>query len=141
MVFFTVQAFSMELSAEQKELWEGVKTGWEVFKKGDMDVDLTANYHKDLIYWGWFDLFPRNHEKYVGMLKYFLLGKVKSYEIKPIEIRIVGNVAILMYSYNYTSLVDKNFYGKSTQTYIKQDGKWLFLGGMSGSGQNPSRCP
>jgi hypothetical protein len=141
-VFFTVQAFGMEMSAEEKEVWEKVTTAWEAFKKGDMDIDLTANMHKDLVYWNWGDLVPRDRERQAkGVWRHYRLGKVKSYDIEPIEIKIVGNVAILMYTYNYTNNMDRNYYNKAIHVYTKHDGKWVLLGGMSGDCKRPSRCP
>lgn len=138
--FFTVQAFGQELSAEQKEVWEVQKARWELLKKGETDIEkLKANFHKAMFYWGWGNLFPVNGDRYAEILR--SLVKVKSFELKPIEIKIFGSVAIVMYSYSYTNPWDRVISGRSTNIYMKQDGKWLLLSGMSSSCQNPSRCP
>jgi hypothetical protein len=66
---------------------------------------------------------------------------IQSYEIRPIEARLSGNVGILMYHYRVRTPLDEVVYGRIAATYIKQDGKWLFLGGMAASCTTPAPCP
>jgi len=138
--FFTVQAFGKELSAEQKQVWEVEKATWELSKNGETDIEkYKANFHKDLFYLGPRSLSPESSNSWARKWKHF--AKVKSFEIKPLEIKIFGNIAIVMCFYNYTDPWDNVFSGKSTNIYMKEDGKWLLLSGMGSSCQIPSRCP
>ena len=138
--FFTVQAFGQELSAEQKQVWEVTKATWELLKKGEPDKEkYKANFHKDLFFLGLRSRLPESSNSWARKLKSFV--KVKSFELKPIEIKLFGNIAIVMYYYNYKDPWDNGFSGKSINIFLKEDGKWLLLSGMGSSCQKPSRCP
>ena len=138
--FFTVQAFGKELSAEQKQVWEVTKATWELSKKGETDIEeYKANFHKDLFCLSPKSLSPESSNSWARKWKHFV--KVKSFELKPLEIKIFGNIAIVMYFYNYTDLWDNVFSGKSINIFLKEDGKLLLLSGMSSSCQISSRCP
>ena len=138
--FFTVQAFGQELSAEQKQVWEVAKATWELSKNGETDIEeYKANFHKDLFCLAPKSLSPESRNSWARKWKHFV--KIKSFELKPLEIKIFGNIAIVMYFYNYTDPWDNVFSGKSTTIYMKENGKWLLLSGMSSSCQIPSDCP
>jgi len=140
LLYNTNQAFGKEFSAEQKQVWEVTKATWELLKKGEPDKEkYKANFHKDLFYLGLRSRLPESSNSWARKLKSFV--KVKSFELKPIEIKIFGNIAIVMYYYNYKDPWDKVFSGKSINIFLKEDGKWLLLSGMSSSCQISSRCP
>jgi len=137
-VFFTVQAFGQEgLSAEQKEIWERVQTVWELWKKGDREA-VNARIHENFIYWSNYRSVPDGRDSFVSSLFSF---KIKSYELKPIEIRISGNVAIVQYLWKFTNVIDEVYTGRSMGVGIKQDEKWRILGAMSASCTNLPPCP
>lgn len=48
-VFFTVQAFGQEWSAEKKELWNVQQRDWELMKKWDIET-IKANLIKNFVY-------------------------------------------------------------------------------------------
>ena len=133
-----VQAIGQEWSTEQKELWETNKTRWELWKKAEDPEAFKAKFHKDFVWWGWSNIMPLDKDRWTE----FQLGKmIKSYEIKPIEARISGNVGILMFHYRVTTIFDTFVTGRIAATYIKEDGKWLFLGGMAASCTTKAPCP
>jgi hypothetical protein len=137
--FFAAPTFGMELSTAQKELWSGIQAGWEVWKKGDMEAMETweVNFHEDYVWWHAFNLFPKNRAEWAKALSSF---KIKSFKLEPYEVRIVGNVAIVQYYWRITIPNGKVFPGRISSTYIKQDGKWKALGGMSASCSYPVSC-
>ena len=85
------QAYGMEMSAEQKELWEKVQKAWEWWKNGDIEAAKAAT-HKDYNFWSSSRLFPQSRDDYLNGL--FTI-KIKSYELEPVEISILGNLALV----------------------------------------------
>ena len=84
--------------------------------------------------------FPSNKERLrEGYAGWFNWGGVRSYELKPFHIQIVGNVAIIYYLWQWEG---KSGYGKGrqTSTWIKQDGKWRYMGGMGASCEKLPLC-
>ncbi len=65
---------------------------------------------------------------------------INSFKLEPVEVRIFGNVAIVQYYWSFTYPGAKVFSGRNTVTFIKQDGKWKALGGMSASCLYPAPC-
>ena len=130
------QTYGMEMSAEQKMLWERVQKGWELWKNGEKEL-WKAGTHKDYIVWLNHRLFPRKRDIYADGLFSF---RLKSYELKPVEISISGNLALVMYSWTFITLPDRTWSGRSTNIFVKQDGKWHLMGSMSASCTNPARC-
>lgn len=138
--FFSAQAFGEEMSAEQKQVWKAQKATWELMEKGEKDIEkYKANFHKDLFYLGRTSVSPANRNRWAMLLINYMT--VDSFELKPIEIKIFGNIAIVMYSYNFKNSMDMITSGKVTNIFMKEDGKWLLLSGMSSSCQKPSMCP
>ena len=136
-VFFTVQAFGLELSAEQKELWNVQQRDWELMKKGDIET-IKANLIKDFVYWCHASSMPGGGLSYVKVIKRKV--KIVSYKLMPFEVKISGNVGIVMYAWTFTNPFDIVYSGRNTNTYIKQNGKWQMMGGMSASCTKPSPC-
>ena len=136
-VFFTVQAFGLELSAEQKELWNVQQRDWELMKKGDIET-IKANLIKDFVYWCHASRMPGGGLSYVKMIQ--LKAKIVSYKLMPFEVIISGNVGIVMYAWTFTNPRGIVSSGRNTNTYIKQNGEWQMMVGMSASCTKPSPC-
>jgi hypothetical protein len=61
--------------------------------------------------------------------KWFIYDKVESYELQPINIHIVGDVAIVAYQWKYEgSMFSRS--SRQMDTYIKKNNKWNFIAGM-----------
>lgn len=116
---------------------EGLQRGWELWKKREKEA-FKATWHKDGIYWWSLGTIPLGRDRYINLL---FNSKIKSFELKPMDIKISGNVAIIMYYWNVTYATDKVYSGRDTAFYMKQDEKWYFMGGMAASCTNLPRCP
>jgi hypothetical protein len=134
------RTYGMEMSAEQKEVWDVLKESWELRKNGETDIEkYETHFHKDLFYWGWNLMVPLNKKAWAEMCT--TRTHLKSLELMPMEINILENMAIVMYKYSYVNLLDNDISAKVLNIYEKENGKWRLLSGMSSSCQKQSRCP
>lgn len=59
------------------------------------------------------------------------LSKPVSYELKPLSIHIIGDVANVFYVYKWHKEVVPGFHhGRAMDTYLMQDNMWMLIGGM-----------
>jgi hypothetical protein len=130
------QTYGMEMSAEEKMLWERTQKGWELWKNGEKEL-WKAGIHEDYIIWQSHKLFPRKRDNYADVLFGF---RLKSYKLEPVEISISGNLALVMYSWTFTTISDRTYSGRSTIIFVKQDGKWHIMGAMQASCTSPALC-
>ena len=137
-VFFTVQAFGQEWSTEQKELWNVEQQDWELMKKGDIET-IKANLIKDFVYWCHASSMPGGRLSYANAITRRV--KIVSYKLMPYDVRISGNVGIVLYAWTFTNPDGIAHSGRNTNTYIKKNGEWQMMGGMSASCTKPSPCP
>ncbi len=133
----STQTYGMEMSAEEKILWERTQKVWELWKNGEKEL-WKAGIHEDYIIWQNHKLFPRKKDIYADIL----FGiRLKSYKLEPVEISISGNLALVMYSWTFTTKRGSSLSARSTIIFVKQDGKWLARGDMTASCTKPARCP
>jgi hypothetical protein len=130
------QTYGMEMSPEEKMLWERTQKGWELWKNGDKE-GFKAGLHEDYIIWQDHKLFPRKRDLYADIL---FGWRLKSYKLEPVEISISDSLALVMYSWIFTTISDRTFSGRSTNIFVKQDGKWLIRGAMTASCTKPALC-
>jgi hypothetical protein len=137
-VFWGFQVSAKEWTDAQKEVWKSVEIAWDGFKHGKMDA--TASVEGSIEWlsdqpepYGGFEL-TRIYEGW------FNWDKPVSYELKPLEILIYGNVANVFYEWKWkgTKAGDS---GRQIETFVKQDKKWKYLGGMGCSCELPIKCP
>lgn len=138
LLYNATQTYGMplEMSAEQKVLWERVQKGWELWKNGDRE-GFKAGIHKDYTCWPSTRGFTENKDDYTSRL--FGLS-LSSYKLEPVKISISGNLALVMYYWTLTSQYGQ-FSGRATSIYMKQDGKWHAMGSTSASCKKPALCP
>jgi len=130
-LFLPVTAQAQNWSAEQQELWEFEKACWEA---EDLET-VMACVHDDYVGWG--DLQPFSTPKNKADLQVLLGRNFETLDIvflylKPLEIRIHGNVAVILY---VSTLTVKNkatgeeasFADQWTDIAVKQDGKWKLI--------------
>ena len=115
-VFWSFQVFGQQWTEEQKEIWEVVVADWELFKQGDL-VGLMADRHNNATIWS------------STILSY---DKPVAYELEPLAIGIIGNVANVFYEYKWNGNVLSER-GRTMDTWIKQDNKWLLIASFSAS--------
>jgi ketosteroid isomerase-like protein len=135
-----VSVFGQEWTAEQKEIWQAVETNWKAIENGDVEAALKLKHDRVFI---WNRPHPEPITK--DMLKvtykdWFKMDKPTSTKIRPLKINIFNNIANVYYLYKYegVKIFDK---GRILETWIKQNNKWLLIGGLSSSCDTPPNCP
>ncbi|MGV7224811.1 MAG: nuclear transport factor 2 family protein [Nitrospinales bacterium] len=130
-VFWGFQAIGEEWTDEQKEVWKSVQANWENYKKGDVGALLAVQH--DMVTW-WVskpEPLRKIHMKQ-SYRNWFDYDKPVSYKLRPLAITIFNNIANVFYIYKWNGniLSDK---GRSFETWVKQDNKWLAIGGLTSS--------
>ena len=133
-------AYGQEWTAEQKEVWGAVEAKWKAIQNGDVEAALKSKHDRVFI---WNRPHPEPINK--NMLKvtykdWLETDKPTAANIRPLNINIFNNIANVYYLYKYdgVKVYDK---GRILETWIKQDNKWLQIGGLSSSCDTPPNCP
>ncbi len=121
-----------EWTIEQKAVADSFQKLVEAAVKGDIGK-LKSFWHPKISWWYFKEEHPVGIEVYLKGLEEIYKSKVKwiSCESEPLEIHVVGNVAILYATYK-NILKDPEgketvMSGPWTSVLIKQENKWLFL--------------
>ncbi len=135
-LFISVQLSAQEWSDKQKEVWKNVEAYWALINKRDVE-ELMSYSHSDYSGWSINDALPRNKEQVrKGVTHRFPTRNTLLSEIKPVAIKIHGNVAIV--HYYYSRLVkdvegkERNSSGRWTDILMKQGDKWVLIGDSGG---------
>ena len=131
-------ASGQEWTKAQKEVWQIVEDGWMKWKTGDFD-GYTAILHEK--YQGWSDDDPLPYSKEMAKDWYQVMKnriKIDMYQINPAIITVTSNAAVVDYYFYYEETYTRgdakkleDWYGKSTEFYVKEGDKWLLLGDFS----------
>jgi len=133
--FFLIESkhiAAKEWTAEQKAVAECFHKYVNTAVKGDIEK-LKSFYHPQMSWWDYKQEHPVGIDVYLKGLEEFYKSKVKwiSCDAEPLEIHVVGNVAVLYATYKniFKDAEDHEITssGPWTAVLIKQDGKWLFL--------------
>jgi ketosteroid isomerase-like protein len=132
----SVQLFGQEWSAQQKEVWKNVQAYSDLATKRDVEGFLNY-FHSDYSGWSNRSALPSTKEQVRKWIAHdFATTKILVSEIKPVAIKIHGNIAIVHY---YWSQIEKNQEGKETNTsgrwtdiLMKQADKWVLIGDQGG---------
>jgi len=127
---------AQEWSPAQKEVWKNVNDYWSLMAKGDVNGFLEY-FHADYAGWENSEPLPSGKEETRKWINYAYQGiKIPVYEIKPVAIKIHGNVAFVDY---YYSTAKENKEGKKsletgrwTDILLKQGTKWVLIGDHGG---------
>ena len=138
-VFWGFQASGEEWTAEQKEVWEVVETEWEYCKQGDVEAVLTGRHDDSLTWWSRRAIPLGKSAIRLSYQDWFDLDKPVSYELKPLNIHIFGDVANVFYLYKWQGKVLPKS-GRNMATYVKQNNKWKLMGTMGCSCENLPVC-
>lgn len=132
----SVTGFGQEWSAQQKEVWKNVQTYWDLDAKRDLE-GFMSYFHED--YSGWFNLdaLPSNKAGVRKFLSHnFKTTKVLVQEIKPVAIKVHGNIAIVHYYFSEVVTdaegKERNRNGNWTDILMKQGDKWVLIGDHGG---------
>ncbi len=121
------------MSEAEQKIWEMEKNYWEFWIKGDIDGYMTI-VHDDFIGWPASAKEPIEKEEGRDFVEKLLTQtKPINFDIKPLGISIIDNVAVVHY-FLFWKDAEGNKVGKPyriTHTWIKQGGEWKVIGGMS----------
>jgi len=131
LVFLAGSAAAQTWSEEQTEVWQYEQALWELWANKDFD-GMMACYHENYSGWGADDAAPAGKETVTKWLNYrYASNSVEIYEISPMAIVVVDDVAVAHYVYTIVVASDeggKNTYtGKWTDVMKKQGDKWLII--------------
>jgi len=140
-LFWVVQVSAEEWNIEQKEVWKSVEAGWELFVKGDIDA-IAAIAAEGYLEWWPNDPSPFGNDYMKAKYKRWFDGnKPVSYELKPVALNIIGDVANVFYFYKWNGdKMPATISGRQYSTWIKQDNKWKFMGSMGCSCDRQPYC-
>lgn len=142
--FFTYPIYGEELSEEQKEIWKMEEKFWDTWNKEGADV-LKAFYHKEAIIWGSNLAWPQD-SAFTSNSGYYYAGShgdnpIESFKLTLHEIKHFGNVSVVQYDAEVISFLKKQHKFRISNSWLKQDGKWVILGTMYSSCSNLPKCP
>jgi len=132
----TSGAVAQEWSAAQKDVWKSVEAYWDLAAKENLD-GFMGYFHADYSGWSNQAALPGDKattRKWVG--HDFDANKTVLYEIKPVAIKIHGNVAIAHYYYATVEQdakgEEKTIQGRWTDVLMKQGDRWVLIGDHGG---------
>lgn len=126
---------AQQWSAEQKEVWKAANGWWDNAKAQNLKalIDMT---HKDYKGWGFDDNFPSGKSDLIYWVNNVLpKRRILHTSLKPLEILVNGNTAVLHYYYTQTAMMEekeKNISGRWTDIWVKQGGKWMLYADSGG---------
>ena len=89
-------AFAQQLSREQQEVWDFILDCNDNFVAGDEAAILDC-FHEDFSGWRYGDQVPRNKRSVEKFLPFDLQDDILAADLRPISIRVFGNLAIAHY--------------------------------------------
>lgn len=127
---------AQEWTEAQKAVWKNVETYWALGAAQDLE-GLMAYFHADYLGWDDQNALPSNKASTRKWFEHYLkTTKTLVQEIKPVGIKIHGNIAIVHY---YYSEIIKDAEGKEhshsgrwTDILMKQGDKWVMIGDHGG---------
>jgi len=117
--------------AAEAEIWALEQAYWEYNRDAKYE-QIIATWHDQFL--GWPQGEPRPIDKQTGaryVRKSYAEPASYSFEIEPAGIRVLGNVAVNHYAVRLTFKDGKKRSMRITHTWIREEGGWRILGGMS----------
>lgn len=140
-VVFQSKAFGQELTATQKAVWETVESYWNTWKEKTSE-SLRPFYRENFAHWGALSAWPLGRGASTDPPDGGadgLGGVIDSYELTLHEVKVWGNVAIIMYESKVKYL--GSLYGfRCTDTWMKQADRWQIIGTMRDSCSELPKC-
>ncbi|UCD79798.1 MAG: nuclear transport factor 2 family protein [Desulfobacterales bacterium] len=138
-LLWNFQTFGQEWTIEQKEVWEAMLADVELFKQGDVEGILASRHDNVAIWWG---NKPIPYDKELLSFNYkgwFDYDKPVKWELEPLAIKIIGNVASVFYTFKFSGNILSGS-GRELETWIKQDNKWILINSFGASCDNLPPC-
>ncbi len=123
-------------SKDQQMVWKNVQDYWALYGAGDLDGFLSY-MHEDYLGWSLGNPLPNNKaEAKKWMEPYWTKRTVTVYDIKPVGILIMGDMAVVHYYYGMMVKgedgKEKNNSGRWTDVLMKKGDKWLLIADHGG---------
>ena len=135
-IFISFNLQAQEWTTEQKEVWKNVETYWDLLASGDIDGFL-GYFHDDFSGWRNDSPLPDDKNTRAKAIKFFMSDTESLfYNIKPVAIKIHGDVAFVHYYYVDLSRVgeeEEMVAGRWTDVLLKQGDKWVMIGDHGGA--------
>ena len=136
MLLSSIPLFAQEWSAAQKEVWKNVEAYTALNTQRNLEGFLEY-FHTDYCGWDYENALPINKTWIRKFIEYnWKTTKIVFSDIKPVAIKIHGDVAFVHY---YYTMVSKNTEGKEksvsgrwTDILMKQGDKWVMIGDHGG---------
>ena len=128
-------AYAQKWSAKQQEVWKAVENWWELEKNNDAE-GIKALIHKDYIGWNWGEYAPGGQAEALRWASHMIPKRKIAYtNLKPLDILVMGDIAVLHYYYSTRQTVDgkeTEEQGRWTDVWKKEGGKWLLVADSGG---------
>lgn len=132
----TTPLCAQEWSAAQKEVWKNVEAYWALDAAGNLE-GFMSYFHDNYMGWDMNEPLPMDKAAVRKFIDHeYKTTKTLVYDIKPVAINVVGNVAIV--DYYYTEIVkdaegkEKSRSGRWADVVMKQGDKWVLIGDHGG---------
>lgn len=129
-------AWAQEWSPAQMEVWKHVESFWQKDAAGDLEGVLST-VHENYVGWDLSEPTTSNKARLRKFLDYnYKNEKTDLYDIQPVAINIVGDVAVVYY--HFTAITkdadDEKSYesGRWADILKKQGNSWLLIGDHGG---------
>lgn len=139
-------AFTADFTPEEQAVWQMEEAYWRYVQAGDVENYVTL-WHDRFVGWPCFSATPSDKSKIGGWVQEIRDGKLKfTYELKPLAVRVFGDVAIVQYAAVYVThypdgtATGAGLWRKFTHTWQKIDGRWQIITGMCAA-QEPLQTP
>ena len=130
LVVWSSQVLGQEWTDEQKEVWKMIEAYFEKLIRGDVEAIMTANHEGNLEWWT-NQKQPYGKNSLRSLYKsWFDYDKPIRYELEPLNINIVGDVAVVFYMHKWNGNI-WSAWNRQISTLIKQNNKWKHIGGMA----------
>ena len=144
MLFFTSPIYGGELSGEQKEIWKMEESLWDTWKK-ERAESLKVFYHKDAIIGGSNFTWPTDravtYQRHYYDARSEYNNPIESFKLTLHEIRHFGNVSVVQYDVEVVNFLKKQHRFRISNSWLKQDDKWVIIGAVYNSCANAPKCP
>jgi ketosteroid isomerase-like protein len=128
---------AQQLSPEQQRVWDRETTYWRLWKAADVE-GFMALWDPRLADWPHATSEPVDRAALRQMVEKqfeFIRAGTFDYELHPLSVTVVGDVAVTFYTVHttYRSAGGAESSGDSrlTHTWLRTDGTWRIVGGMS----------
>ena len=138
LLVLTTAVFAQDSAKDEAQIWNLEKAYWDYVKANDLQR-YRALWHDDLVGWPFVSAAPVRKDQITDWITSNTSKglKLQSYSIAQLAIRVTGDIAIDHYrlKVNWTKAdtgeVVRTDAMRITHTWIRSDGTWQIIGGMS----------